>query len=50
VRKAKLHKNYVKGLVVDGVVDEDVFLFVDCQEMSPMAVLDQLAVGNLDIL
>ncbi len=30
----------VECFVVDGVVDEDVLLLVDCQEMSPMTVLN----------
>ena len=41
---------YVEGFIVDWVIDEDVLFFVDCQEMSTVAVFDQFAVGYLDVL
>jgi hypothetical protein len=39
----------VEGFVVDGVVDEDVLLFVDGEEVAAVAVLDDFAVGDLDV-
>lgn len=43
-------RKQVKGFVINGVVDEDVFLLVDCQEVAPVTVPNQLAVRDLDIL
>ena len=39
----------MEGLVVDGVIDEDVLFLVDCEEVAPVAVFDDFAVGNLDV-
>ena len=39
----------VQGLVVDGVIDEDVLFLVDCEEVAPVAVFDDFAVGNLNV-
>lgn len=40
----------MQSLIVDGVIDEDMFFLVDGQEMSSVTVLYDLAVGNLDLL
>lgn len=39
----------MEGLIVDGVVDEDVLFLVDSEEVAAVTVLDNLAVGNLDV-
>ena len=39
----------MEGLVVDGVIDEDVLFLVDCEEVAAVAVFDDFAVGDLDV-
>ena len=39
----------MEGLVVDGVVDENVLFFIHGQEVSAMAVFYYFAVGDLDL-
>ena len=48
-RKAEWRRKYVEGLVVNGVVYEDVLFLVDRQEVPTVTVLDQAAIGDLDV-
>ncbi len=40
---------YIKCLVIDRVIDKNMLFLVNGEEVSSMAVLDELTVGNLNV-